>query len=101
MPTPTAICNCYPAAAVYIASMAPTRVWLLAAVLACVLLVRSADAAPEAAAPAPAGFGCNPLTDKTCNPKVLPSGGIDIDGDGDEDELPSFSPHFNILGHGH
>ncbi|GJM90451.1 hypothetical protein PR202_ga06732 [Eleusine coracana subsp. coracana] len=82
--------------------MASTRVWLLAVVLACVLLVKSADGATEAAAPAPSKgpvFGCNPLTDKAC--KVLPGGGIDLDGDGDEDELPSFSPHFNILGHGH
>jgi hypothetical protein len=84
--------------------MASTRVWILAAVLACVLLVRSADAA-AAAAPAPAAtrssvLGCNPQTDKTCN--VMSSGGgIDLDGDGQEDELPSFSTHLTILGHDH
>nr|CAB3445903.1 unnamed protein product [Digitaria exilis] len=49
-------------------------------------------------------FGCNPITDKTCKPKVptvLPGGGVDIDGDGDEDELPGFDPHLTILGHAH
>ncbi|KAG0532092.1 hypothetical protein BDA96_04G078200 [Sorghum bicolor] len=72
------------------------RVWLLAMALAlaCVLLVRSADAAE---------YGCNPATDKTCKPEgmgvVLPGGGIDLDGDGDEDELPQFEPHLTILGH--
>ncbi|OEL16912.1 hypothetical protein BAE44_0022069 [Dichanthelium oligosanthes] len=89
--------------------MASTRVCLLAAALAlaCVLLARSADAG-EAPAPSSGGkgpiFGCNPLTDKTCKPDVptlLPGGGVDIDGDGDEDELPAFDPHFTILGHAH
>jgi hypothetical protein len=38
--------------------------------------------------------------DKTCN--VMSSGGgIDLDGDGQEDELPSFSTHLTILGHDH
>jgi hypothetical protein len=82
--------------------MASARVRILAAVLACVLLVRSADA--TVAAPAPAAtrnsvLGCNPLTDKTCN--VMPGGGTDLDGDGQEDELPSFSTHLTILGHDH
>ncbi|NP_001350797.1 hypothetical protein Zm00014a_027630 [Zea mays] len=84
------------------------RVWLLAMALAlaCVLLVRSADAAAEAS-PTPGGstYGCNPATDKSCKPEgvgvVLPGGGIDLDGDGDEDELPQFQPHLMILGHGH
>lgn len=85
------------------------RVWLLvmALPLACALLVGSADA-EASPAPPPSGskaFGCNPLTDKTCKPEglgvVLPGGGIDIDGDGDEDELPAFNPHLTILGHAH
>ncbi|KAF8783909.1 hypothetical protein HU200_000359 [Digitaria exilis] len=55
-------------------------------------------------APRASVFGCNPITDKTCKPKVptvLPGGGVDIDGDGDEDELPGFDPHLTILGHAH
>lgn len=71
----------------------------LALALACVLLVRSADAAT----PGGSAYGCNPATDRTCRPEgvgvVLPDGGIDLDGDGDEDELPQFDPHFTILGH--
>nr|CAB3449139.1 unnamed protein product [Digitaria exilis] len=58
---------------------------------------------PLTGASAPASvFGCNPITDKTCKPKdptVLPGGGLDIDGDGDE--LPGFDPHLTILGHAH
>jgi hypothetical protein len=79
------------------------RVWLLAMALAlaCVLLVRSADAAAAEGS----AYGCNPATDKTCKPEgvgvVLPGGGIDLDGDGDEDELPQFEPHLTILGHAH
>ena len=102
---------------------------LLATVLACALLAtRHADAADAAApAPAPSGFGCNPLKDKTCNPgdpkapenqeeegglgarfpgqPTLPipgTGKIDRDGDGDideDDELPAFNTHMTILGH--
>ncbi|KAF8701628.1 hypothetical protein HU200_033467 [Digitaria exilis] len=88
-----------------------TRVycWLLLAAalaMACVALAES-SAGAEAEAPAPASsvFGCNPITDKACKPqvvpKVLPGGGADIDGDGDEDELPGFDPHLTILGHAH
>uniref|UniRef100_A0A0D9WAM7 Uncharacterized protein n=1 Tax=Leersia perrieri TaxID=77586 RepID=A0A0D9WAM7_9ORYZ len=103
--------------------MAPsTRVWLLAVVLvACVVAVAGAGEEEAAAAPAPAVrfggiFGCNPLTDKTCRPGGdhrgpenqeeeggfgvrVPSVPGDIDGDGDDDELPSFDTHMNILGH--
>ncbi|XP_062221255.1 uncharacterized protein LOC133920676 [Phragmites australis] len=94
--------------------MASTRARTLAALLACVLLVRFAEGS---AAPAPAGssvFGCNPVTDKTCRPEGLgedgasgvklptvPGSGVDVDGDGEEDELPSFDTHLSILGHGH
>ena len=86
-----------------------TPVWLLLAV-ACALLatLAGADAVPVEGLPPSIGgtavFGCNPATDKTCKPdgpKLLPGGGVDIDGDGDEDELPGFNPHFNILGHAH
>ncbi|KAJ1278268.1 hypothetical protein BS78_04G066900 [Paspalum vaginatum] len=86
------------------------RVWLLAAAalaLACVLVATSADAEAPAPSSSSGGsvFGCNPITDKTCKPPqgmvVLPSGGIDIDGDGDEDELPGFDTHLTILGHAH
>ncbi|KQJ93753.1 hypothetical protein BRADI_3g06510v3 [Brachypodium distachyon] len=85
-----------------------------------------ADSDDEAPAPAPGGYGCNPLKDKTCKPgdpkapenqeeeggfgarfpglPVVPGLGpkIDRDGDGDtdeDDELPSFDTHMNILGH--
>ncbi|RLM80551.1 hypothetical protein C2845_PM12G05200 [Panicum miliaceum] len=90
-----------------------TRVCLLLAAalaVACALLATpaAADAAAsvEGLPPSIGGtvFGCNPATDKTCKPdgpKLLPGGGIDIDGDGDEDELPGFDPHFTILGHAH
>ena len=95
--------------------MAPStraRLLLAAAALAvaCALLAATpagADAAPVEGLPPALGasvFGCNPATDKTCKPdgpKLLPGGGVDIDGDGDEDELPGFNPHFNILGHAH
>lgn len=93
--------------------MASTRVWLLAAVFACMLLVRSADADGVGV------FGCNPLTDKTCRPgdprapenqeeggfgarmpSVPGSGGAIGGGDADDDdELPSFDSHLTILGH--
>ncbi|CAL4889539.1 unnamed protein product [Urochloa decumbens] len=90
--------------------MASTRVLLLAAALAvaCALLLAEAPgfAAAEELPPAIGGtvFGCNPATDKTCKPdgpKVLPGGGVDLDGDGDEDELPGFDPHLTVLGHAH
>ncbi|CAN6243362.1 unnamed protein product [Urochloa humidicola] len=87
--------------------MASTRVWLLAAALAvaCALLLTATPAGADLP-PAIGGtvFGCNPATDKTCKPdgpKVLPSGGVDLDGDGDEDELPGFDPHLTVLGHAH
>ncbi|XP_044417350.1 uncharacterized protein [Triticum aestivum] len=101
--------------------MARVSLMLAAAVLACALL------ATRHAAPAPGGFACNPLKDKTCKlgePKApedteeegglgtkLPSltsvsipgaGKVDRDGDGDtdeDDELPSFDTHMTILGH--
>jgi hypothetical protein len=124
-PRHTTACN------IAIAVMAPSArvTMLLAAVLvSCVLLAsRHADAA-EAPAPAPGGFGCNPLKDKTCKPGdpkapenqeeeggfgarfpgiplTIPGLGgpkIDRDGDGDtdeDDELPSFDTHMTILGH--
>lgn len=99
---------------------------LLATVLACALLAtRYADAETAAHAPAPSGFGCNPLKDKTCKPgdpkapenqeeeggfgarfQGLPTltipGKIDLDGDGDideDDELPAFNTHMIIRGH--
>jgi hypothetical protein len=78
---------------------ASTRVWLLAAALACVLLVSSADAAPEPATRSTV-LGCTPLTDKACN-NVMSRAALDLDGDGEEDEVPNFTAHFNILGHGH
>jgi hypothetical protein len=78
--------------------MASTRVWLLVAALACVLLVRSADADPEPATRSTV-LGCNPLTGKACN--VVSRAALDLDGDGEEDEVPNFTAHFNILGHGH
>lgn len=87
----------------------------------------AAGAGAGAAAPAPGGSACNPLQDKTCKPgdpkapenteeegglgaglpslKSLPIPGlgkVDRDGDGDtdeDDELPSFDTHMNILGH--
>jgi uncharacterized membrane protein len=87
--------------------MASTRVWLLAAALAvaCALLACSRPAGAEEGLPPAIGgtvFGCNPAVDKTCKPDgptILPGGGVDLDGDGDEDELPMFDPHHTILGH--
>ncbi|CAM0948912.1 unnamed protein product [Alopecurus aequalis] len=87
----------------------------------------AAEAEAPAPAPAPGSFGCNPVKDKTCKPgdpnapenqeeeggfgarfpglPTLPIPGlgkIDRDGDGDideDDELPGFNSHMNILGH--
>ncbi|KAL6888386.1 hypothetical protein ACP4OV_009412 [Aristida adscensionis] len=87
--------------------MASARAWVVAAAVAaaCLLLMLAAGPAeaggsppaPPAQAAGGSLFGCNPLTDKTCKVGSI----VDMDGDGidDEDEIPMFNSHLNILGH--
>ncbi|KAL6629043.1 hypothetical protein ACP70R_028808 [Stipagrostis hirtigluma subsp. patula] len=85
--------------------MASARVWVVAAAalaLACAMVVaRPAAGAEGGDAPTPSGtsssmFGCNPLVDKTCKVETF---AVDLDGDGDLDELPAFNEHMTIIGH--